>query len=292
MSGSLQPPSLAILICTMSRPLELRRCLASIAACGLEPSEIVVSDDSPGGHETAAVCADFPLVRYFAGPRRGLCANRNAVTKRATADFVSLVDDDVVVSRDFMSRAHAIIAQLPPRTLVTGTVVDGGQPMVPGNPSFLGFFGRPPNGQFKNINLTCNLLPRRAFEAAKFDETISYGYEDMDLCARLLSKGYVIRHEPSLITTHLPPARSAAIDRERFVMSGRARFYTSVKRYLLYERSSSRLLAYVVVAPIHRILHAIKAGKWFDVPNAVTDMWFAIRANVRERKRVSEELET
>jgi GT2 family glycosyltransferase len=285
MSRNGLPPSFAILICTMNRPRELRRCLASIASSGPQPSEIIVSDDSPFGRETEAVCSAFPLVRYFNGPRRGLCANRNAVVGRTDADFVSLLDDDVVVSPDFLSRALGIVAKLPKRTLVTGTLIDGGRPVIPGNPSFLGFFGQPPNGHFKNINLTCNLLPRGALEEAGFDETISYGYEDMDLCARLLSRGYVIRHEPSLIATHLPPARSAAVDRERFALSGRARFYTSVKRYLLYERSVTKVGAYIVLAPIHRVLHAIKSGKWFDVPNAVTDMWFAVRASLRERTR-------
>jgi GT2 family glycosyltransferase len=277
-------PSLAILICTMNRPQELHRCLTSIGACAMQPREIVISDDSPDGTETAAVCSRFPLVRYFAGPRRGLCANRNAVIDRTAADFVSLLDDDVVVPADFMSRAFAIMARLPARTLITGTAIDAGRPVIPGNPSFLGFFGRPVNGEFKNINLICNLLPRTAFEEARFDEAIGYGYEDMDLCARLLARGYVIRHEPTLITTHLPP-RSTSSDRERFVMVGRARFYTSVKRYLLYERSLTKLAAFILAAPLHRVLHAIKARKWFDVPHALPDMWFAVRASLREQGR-------
>ncbi len=66
-------------------------------------------------------------------------------------------------------------------------------------------------------------------------------------------------------------------------MRERARFYTSVKRYLLWERNFPKLLAYVVVAPAHRALHAIKTGKWFDVIPAVTDMGFAFRATLRER---------
>lgn len=279
------PQSLAILICTMNRPRELHRCLSSIFAGITQPEEIVVSDDSPDGRDTETVCSAFGVVRYVAGPRRGLCANRNAVIKHATADFVSLVDDDVVVSPEFASVARGAIAQLPARTLVTGTVIDGGNVVVPGNPSFLGFFGRAPGGNFKNINLICNMLPRAAFDEATFDEAINYGYEDMDLCARLLSRGYVIRHVPALVTTHLPPPRTSMMDRDRFVASGRARFYTSVKRYLLYERSFAKLLAFIIAAPLHRVMHAIKTQKWFDVPHALPDMWFAVRASLREQAR-------
>jgi glycosyltransferase involved in cell wall biosynthesis len=277
--------TLAILICTMNRPSELRRCLTSIAACTMQPTEIIVSDDSPVDHGTATVCSNFPLVQYFVGPRRGLSANRNAAIEHANADFLSLLDDDVIVPVDFVSRALAIISELSARTLVTGTAIDGGRRVVPGNPSFLGFFGRPPNGQFKNINLICNVLPRSAFDVAEFDEAISYGYEDMDLCSQLLSRGYVIRYEPDLMTTHLPPPRSEAMTRERFLLSARARFYTSVKRYLLYERNLAKLLVYIVVAPVHRILHAIKASKWFDLPTALTDMWIAVRISLRARAR-------
>jgi glycosyltransferase involved in cell wall biosynthesis len=267
----------------MDRAQELRRCLNSIAACTTQPTEIIVSDDGQNRAETQEVCAGFPLVRYFPGPCRGLCANRNAAIDHATADFVSLLDDDVVVPPDFISLAFAIVAKLPAQTLVTGTAIDAGRPVIPNSPSFLGFFGRAPNGDFRNINLICNLLPRSAFQEEKFDEIMRYGYEDMDLCTRLLARGYVVRHEPKLVTTHLPPPRSAAVNRERKALAERARFYATVKRYLMYERSAVRLLAYVVVAPVHRALHAGKAGKWSEVPVALTDMCFAIRNSFRER---------
>jgi GT2 family glycosyltransferase len=279
------PPTLGILICTINRPRELHRCLASIAAGRALPTEVLVSDDSPNGGETAAVCRAFSGVRYFAGPRRGLCANRNAVIGRAGTDFVSLLDDDAVVSVDFISLAFSVIRALPERTLVTGTVIEDGHPVIPGSASFLGFFTHAPDGRVSNINLNCNLFPRTAFEDARFDERISYGYEDMDLCTRLISGGYGIRHDPRLVNTHLPPRRSPIADKERFVMAGRARFYTSVKRYLLYERSLPKLLAYVVLAPPHRALYAVKSGKWFDVPNAVSDMVAALRDSMREIPR-------
>jgi glycosyltransferase involved in cell wall biosynthesis len=278
-------PSLAILICTMNRPRELYRCLTSIAGGLVQPTEVLVSDDSLDGSETAAVCGAFPCVHYFRGPRRGLCANRNAVIDHSSSEFVSLLDDDAVVSVDFVGRAFDVIRALPPRTLVTGTVIEDGTPVVPGNPSFLGFFAQARDGRLRNINLNCNLLPRSAFDEAEFDEMISYGYEDMDLCTRLLSGGYAIRYEPALVNRHLPPPRSLKAKKELFVLAGRARFYTSVKRYLLYERSLPTLLAYVVLAPLHRVLYAARTGRWFDLPNAVTDMGAALRAGFRQRVR-------
>jgi glycosyltransferase involved in cell wall biosynthesis/GT2 family glycosyltransferase len=286
--GAVPTPAatLAVVICTMDRPELLRRCLASLAAGTARPAEILVSDDSRDGGGAAAVCAAFPGVRHLAGPRRGLCANRNAAIRQACAGFVSLLDDDAVVAPDFVARAQAVIAALPPRTLVTGTVIETDRPVVPGNRRFLGFFGRAPRRRFENINLNCNLIPRSAFDGAGFDETIGYGYEDMDLCARLLAQGYVIRHDPGLVATHLPPCRGAALDRQRFVAANRARFYTGIKHYLLWRPNPVLLLAFIVAAPLHRALHAVRTGKWFDLPHVLADMAFALRATLRERARL------
>ncbi len=280
-------PTLGILICTMNRPEILRRCLAAIAAGQAMPSEIIVCDDGDDGQQAASVCAEYPGVRWLRGPRRGLCANRNLVISAATSDFISLLDDDAVVSPDFVARALPIIACLPPRTIVTGTVIETDHPVIAGNATFLGFFGRKSAGHYENINLNCNLLPRSAFADARFDEAILYGYEDMDLCARLLSRGYTIRLEPTLVNTHLPPPRSAVADSARFLLRERARFYTSVKRHMLWQRNPAKLLAYTLLAPVHRLLHAIKTGKWFDLPYAFTDMAFALRATLRERARIA-----
>jgi GT2 family glycosyltransferase len=279
-------PTLAILICTFDRPDILRRCLASIAAGTEQPNDILVSDDGHDG-EVRTVCAAFPGVRYMVGPRRGLCANRNAAIRQARSDFVSLLDDDAVVARDFVARARAAIADLPPRTLLTGTVIETDHPVVAGNPTFLGFFGKPPQGRYRSINLNCNVFPRAAFAEAAFDETIFYGYEDMDLCGHLVSRGYSIRFVPDLTNTHLPPARAATTDQRRHALSERARFYTSVKRHLLWDRNVPAFLAYMVAAPTHRALHAIKTGKWFDLVAAVTDIGFALRATWRERGRLA-----
>lgn len=280
-----QAPTLAILICTFNRPAVLRRCLASIAAGSAQPDEVLVSDD--GDSQAGTVCAAFPGVRHVTGPRRGLCANRNAAIRQASSDFVSLLDDDAVVSPDFVARARAAIAALPPRTLLTGTVIETDRAVVAGNPTFLGFFGKPPTHRHENINLNCNVLPRAAFAEAGFDETIAYGYEDMDLCAHLLSRGYAIRVVPDLVNTHLPPPRGAAVDQRRFAMRERARFYTSVKRYLLWERNCPKLLAFLAAAPVHRTLHAVKTGKWFDLRYVVADMGFAMWATLRERARLA-----
>lgn len=277
-------PSLALLICTMDRPDVLKRCLESIVAGQALPLEIIVSDDSPDGQDTEAICSAFPNVRYIKGPGRGLCANRNAIIRQSRADFLSLLDDDAVVSSDFIKNALGMIGNVPEKTLITGRIYETEDLQgAPNNRSFLGFFGNPPKTRFENIHLNCNLIPRAAFDEVQFDERIAYGYEDMDVCSQLLVRGYSIRYEPSLINWHLPPRRNLAKEKERFTLAERARFYTSVKFYMLWQRNFPALITYILAAPAHRVLHAVKSGKWYDLSHAFTDMIFAVRSAWEER---------
>ncbi len=271
----------------MDRPAILRRCLESIAKGSRLPTEVIVSDDNPSGGQTREVCQQFSFVRYVQGPSKGLCANRNRVIAQAVTDYVSLLDDDAMVGEDFVVRAMAATADLPPNEILTGAVIESENRLVaPANSTFLGHFGRPPTGRYKNINLNCNLFPRAAFAYASFDEQIAYGYEDMDLCSCLLACGFRIRYDPTLVNAHLPPEKAGATQRRQSLDRERARFYTSVKRYLLWERAPMKLLLFLVAAPIHRAAHAIKARLWYDVPHCLPDIAFAVRMTCREAARL------
>ncbi len=279
-------PSLAICICAMDRAEVLRRCLDSIINGSRQPDTILVSDDSAGGDEVAAVCREYAGVTYLEGPRRGICANRNRVVRQATTTHVSLVDDDAVLSESFVEESKKIIAGHADNVILTGFVLEDNHRFMPQNPTFLGHFRKPPKGEFETINLNCNVFPRRAFDVACFDEAIGFGYEDMDLCSHLLFAGYRIQFEPMLQNAHIPPQKTRTGLRARFLRTERARFYTSVKRHMLWRKSYVALSAYLVLAPTHRALVAVKAGFWFDLKHCIPDMVAAIQGALKEKARL------
>ncbi len=279
-------PTLAICVCTMDRADVLRRCLESISNGSRQPDAIFVSDDSADGAEVAAICREFANVTYIEGPRSGLCANRNQVIRQAATSHVSLLDDDAVLSEGFVEEAKRLLATCADNVIITGIVNEDDAQIIPFNPSFLGHFRKPPNGQLETINLNCNVFPRRAFDIAAFDESIGFGYEDMDLCSHLVFLGFRIRFESRLQNTHMPPKRTSSGLKARFVRTERARFYTSVKRYMLWNKSYFVLLAYLVIAPIHRALFAVKAGFWFDLKNCIPDMVAAVQGALREKAKL------
>ena len=283
-------PTVSLCICTRDRPAELERVLASVAAGRALPDVVLVSDDGKAPEAAQAICSRFPFVRYLSGPRKGLCANRNAVIAQADSKYLCLSDDDCIISEDFFLRLRELLPTLPADTIITGDVLEDDVRIVPNNPSFLGHFRKPPEGTFRNINLNSNCFPREALRAAQFDESLVYGYEDMDLCAQLLRKGFRIIHVPELRNVHAPPPREKRQDQVRFSHAEQARFRTSLKRYLLWEGKPHLALLYIVIAPLHRAFHDILHLNFRDLRKIPGDVLgaslYALRSLKAERARV------
>lgn len=271
-------PSVCICICTMDRPGALRACLQSIVAGEVTPQQVIVSDDSPLPHGTQEVCAAFPFVEYMEGPHRGLCANRNRVIAAARTTHVSLLDDDATVGKDFVRRALDHAQHDDDHAIITGDVLDGGQVFRPGAPDFWGrFLPTPRNGRYETLQLNCNLFPLQAFQTAHFDELIDYGFEDMDLCSALLAAGYRILYDPEMQNQHFPPPQDERTARNRFGRWEQARYYTSLKRYFIWQRSPLLGFFYAAAAPLYTALFSARWRKWHRIPKAPGDMLKALR---------------
>jgi glycosyltransferase involved in cell wall biosynthesis/GT2 family glycosyltransferase len=272
-------PTISLCICTANRPQVLRRCLQSIAQGQALPAEVIVGDDSTDGWETAAVCGEFSFVRYVGGPRRGLCANRNAVIAAAAGEYVSLLDDDGEVTPSFVCQAQDLAARSDSRTIFTGDVMESGTHRVaPSNPTFWGHFGRPLRaaGACETVQLNCNLFPRCAFDTAGFDEQIVYGYEDMDLCQQLLAAGFRIEYHPQLLNLHLPPVKTGQTKQAQVRLAERARYYTSLKRYLLWQRKPLKGWAFAAVAPVHEAVHHLRHRRVGESLRGFVDVCWAL----------------
>jgi GT2 family glycosyltransferase len=232
-----------------------------------------VFDDGADPASASAVCREFSFVRYYQGPKRGLCANRNAAIAHVNTEYVSLIDDDGIVSSDFVEQLQKLLPNLDGRTLITGDVLEYGGRSMPRNPSFLGHFGKTPkNEPLQTIALNCNCIPTRAFSVAMFDESLVYGYEDMDLCSQLLRRGFRIEHVPSLVNKHDPPARTGEVNDYRYRYTQQARFRTSMMRYLVWQRKMHLAALYLGLAPLHRAIYDLKTKRLDDLKRILPDI--------------------
>jgi GT2 family glycosyltransferase len=277
--------SISICICSKDRPNLLKRCLGSIARSTSMPDEVVVADDSDDPSSTREVCNEFSFVRYVRTPRRGQTPSRNEAIRNAQADYISFLDDDAVISPRFVERARKLLATASPDTIFTGNLYEGDQlSQAPGNPTFLGHYKASSPKHVETVHMNSNLFPRKAFDVARFDETIHYGYVDVDLCFRLLDRGYRIEHQPELVNRHLPPEKESSELSEIRLHRSRARFYVTLKRHLIWRRSLPRALAFICIAPLHEAGHRLLRRRGCSPRGALSDMRWAVR-EVRNARR-------
>jgi glycosyltransferase involved in cell wall biosynthesis len=270
--------TISLCICTMNRPKELDRCLSSIFQGTKIPNEVIVSDDSPNPRSTEAIAANYPVVIYQAGPRRGLSANRNACIHRATSSHLIFIDDDVQVPPNFIATAQNLI-NAAARTLITGYEINhsgAGQPqeqgrkVVPHNADFWGVQRLPISHQYRSIVINATIFPRALFAQAKFDEQLRYGCDEIDMARHATALGYGIVYCDELYVHHYP----SPVNREhykRFIHA--SRFYTTTKAYWYYDRSLFKAFVYLLLAPLQLTASGLKKGD-------LSIVWDAVQATI------------
>ena len=118
-------PAISVVICTRDRAESLRRTLGSLVEAGAElavPWELLVVDNGSSDH-TPDVIQSFAgrlPVRRVDAPVAGLSNARNRAIEEARGDHILWTDDDVTVSRGWLSAYAAAFASYPDVALFGG----------------------------------------------------------------------------------------------------------------------------------------------------------------------------
>lgn len=249
-------PRCALIVTTHEWPAALRRVLECVAAQTRTPDELLVADDG-SGPATAAVVEEFARhlrcpVRHVWQPHAGFRAGRarNRAIAASSAEYLVLIDGDMLVSPEFVADHLAFARQghysqgvrIPLAASATRAQLQPGAALPgPGTPGLQGrravYARRSPSG--------ARLLRRlgNAFVAVKacnqgfwredlvavngFDEAFTgWGAEDKELCVRLANAG--VRRQTLVFAAvafhlHHPPASraGAARNRERWQQAAR-----------------------------------------------------------------------
>jgi GT2 family glycosyltransferase len=206
--------SVSVVISTRERHELLTDAVAALLAGEVVADEIVVVDQSERRHPTLpSVRPDRPCrIRYIHSSRRGLSRGRNEGIAASTGEILAFIDDDVLVSREWLGRIVAALRSAGRRAIVTGRV-------LPGEAEQHGGFAPPATTPEQRIEYRGRvgedvLFPnsmavwRTAFaEVGLFDERLGAGAhfpssEDNDWGYRLLEAGYTIVYEPEIIAHH------------------------------------------------------------------------------------------
>jgi GT2 family glycosyltransferase len=231
----------SVIVATKDRPLDLRRCLASVVeqahAFG---AEVIVCDNNPASGVTAPVVAAFPGVTLVNEPRQGVAYARNRAILEATGDVVAIIDDDAEANEDWLAN---LVAPLQRRDVmaVTGNILPA-ELDTEAQQQFEDYqtLGRgylrweADRGWFNwgrwavptwELGGTCNAAVRRAAfnddAIGLMDEALGPGMptgvgEDSYLLYRILKAGYTIVYEPTAVVWHHHRRDGSALQRQLF----------------------------------------------------------------------------
>ncbi len=250
--------SLSVALVTRNRPRSLERTLRSLRDQDIQPSEVIVSDDSD--------YANIPSVReiaegfgcdYKPGPRRGLYANRNQAACACHGSHVRSMDDDHEFPARHIAACIEAISSDPNALWMIGErqPIDGplGPEYVPGQLTASGF-SVPPKQLDKCWAIAdgAAIYPRQVFDRGlRFCEDFNFGAAYLEFGSRLHWLGYRSRILSSTyIVHHFDPATRSSLDQRTQISS---RVFAALCHAYLYEPTMSnkvicvtQLLKYVL----------------------------------------------
>jgi len=100
-------PLVSVIICTVSRPRQLRGAMWALLELAYKNFEVIIVDNNPGDPVTLELFnseyAQLSNVKYVAEPTRGLSAARNTGMAQARGDIIAFTDDDIMVDREWLT---------------------------------------------------------------------------------------------------------------------------------------------------------------------------------------------
>jgi N-acetylglucosaminyl-diphospho-decaprenol L-rhamnosyltransferase len=243
----------------------LRACLDSIAAQTLPPREVIVFDN--GSRTPVAERIGFRHgLHIFRSPTNlGFAGGNNAAYRHASGDYIALINNDVILDRDWLAAVAAAL-DVDPRLAAVQTILrrdettidgagidisDGTFRQLTGERGRLarsstddrakdgGRDARVPSAW--GVSATAALYRREALGETIFDETLFAYYEDVDLCARLHDAGWRTEVLPVIKATHRGSQSASILGRDALRLRTRNR-YLVARRHRGVGRISALLI--------------------------------------------------
>jgi GT2 family glycosyltransferase len=198
---------LTVVIPTLGREL-LGRCLESLAAGSMRPTQVIVVDQGrlPAIEALASRYREAGLdVVYVPSSRTGRSAGLNDGLARVGTRFVAITDDDCVAGAHWVERIAAEL-RTRERTIVTGRVEPGdGEPVIAVVTSTEPVVQRRPRLRFDRLSGGNMAMPiALARELGPFEEhPCMRTAEDAEFAYRALRAGVALAYLPDIVVTHL-----------------------------------------------------------------------------------------
>lgn len=207
---------ISVVVPTVSRPVELARCLDAILDGDVLPGEVLVIDQ--GGEEaTASVVAarktDGLSIIHITSGQRGLSAARNIGLRHVSMPWVAFTDDDCVPTKTWLATIHTRTSAADAPDGVGGRVLPFGEATPDTHAISLRVSNAPAVFRRRALpwavgtggNMTLKVAAARS--VGGYDERLGAGSpgeagEDLEIVHRLLRSGAVLAYDPAVVVRH------------------------------------------------------------------------------------------
>jgi GT2 family glycosyltransferase len=232
------PTSVSVVINTFNRRELLKRTLVSLREQTYRPFEVIVVN-GPSTDGTDEFLASFRgRVRRTNCPEAHLGLSRNLGIRIAAGEIVAFIDDDAIPRSDWLEQLVScyqdsgvsaaggpvfdIPLDRPVWTLCTSTRLGVVETECPGP---LESYLQPAADPFAYLP-GCNMSFKRELlaEVGGFNELLTYNYDDVEVCARIVDRGYRFAIFDDVLVTHAR-APNAFRDAQRVLFDPYPTFY-------------------------------------------------------------------
>ncbi len=275
---------ISVIICTINRDKELKKCLFSLKNQSRRPDEIIIVSNKK---------YRIPGAKIYT-PNTGLPQARNLGLSKTDADIIFFFDDDTIVDRDYIKNVIKVFEEHPDAGGVTGRILERKKHRIKTGLlgrimklyarlfGISGFFvnldgiGRVLDTGFTVTNFEkikflqkveilsgCNMAySRKAIEkTGLFDEGYigNAYYEDADYSYRVFLNGFSLYATPDAVVDHIvtPTNRASLPKLKYFQLVNQKRFFRknvyrgSIKRLVRYKISRWALFIPILVFSIY-----------------------------------------
>lgn len=215
-------PSVDIIITTRNNASTLRNALISVSKQTFLDYRCFVADDCSTDETSSMVAKEFPWVKLLSfKERRGPSHNRNIAAKNGSTPFIVTLDDDIVLTENWLKEMMDFISFSPTIGAVGSQLRSGhSHDILMGIGGFFAANGMGGDMCFKTplnavqdlaarpmrIVFACSaamIMRRIVFEKiGGFDQKYFYLAEDYDLGLRMGSFGYLVMYNPKAVAYH------------------------------------------------------------------------------------------
>ena len=198
-------PMVSVVVCSYNGARTLRECMRSLEDLHYPDYEVIFIDDGSKDN-TQEIIKEFPRVRNIVQKNQGLSAARNVGIAAARGKVVAFTDSDCMADRDWL---YFLV-----HTLLSSEFAAVGGPNIspPATDWIQATVGAAP-GSPSHVLLTdtiaehvpgCNMAYHKwALEMiGGFDIEYRKAGDDVDVCWRLMQRGYVIGFSPAAVVWH------------------------------------------------------------------------------------------